>query len=125
MAIEDEGGNHQVVNTCAKNLTDFCKDLPINIDTSAIDNEVHDANKRYEKLKMTNLESKIVEQNVTMYQSAIDPVKDTLDELDAFLETQADYGLDVEQGKAELRRVEVYNKNYVNYFIIIFYYYIN
>lgn len=106
LAVEDESGNHKVVNTSAKELTEFCKDLPIRIDTAPIENEVRDANTRYEKLKTANLDAKLVEQNVALYQSAIDPVKETLDELDAFLDSEADFGLDVEQGKAELQRVE-------------------
>lgn len=111
MAVEDEEGNRKVLNSTAKELIDFCKDLPFKIDTGAVDNEVRGANNRYEKLKTANLEAKLVEQNMAMYQNAIDPVKETLDELDAFLESEADFGLDVEQGKAELQRVEVGSKS--------------
>ena len=111
IAVEDENSNHKVVNTSAKELTDYCRTLPIKLDTAPIENEVRDTNTRYEKLKLVNVdaerEARVLEQNYEVYQSAIDPVKETLEELDAFLESEADIGFDVEKGKDELQRVEV------------------
>lgn len=109
MSIEDESNNLKVVMASGKELTDYCKTLPIKIETTPVENEVRDSINRYERLKMVNLdaerEAKVLEQNVEIYQNAIDPVKDTLDDLDAFLDLEI--GLDVEKSKDELQRVEV------------------
>lgn len=109
MSVEDESNNLKVVMASGKELTDYCKTLPIKIETTPVENEVRDSINRYERLKMVNLdaerEAKVLEQNVEIYQNAIDPVKDTLDDLDAFLDLEI--GLDVEKSKDELQRVEV------------------
>lgn len=114
MAVHDEANNLKVVMASGKELTDYCKTLPIKIETASVENEVRDSINRYEKLKMVNLdaemEAKVLERNVEIYENALEPVKETLDDLDAFLDLEI--GLDVEKSKDELQRVEVGFKSY-------------
>lgn len=109
--VESHRGVHQLVNMASKALLDFCQNNSLSVDTSHIIDEVQDVNARYDKLCRANFDmekqSRVAEQSVGLYQKALQPVQQTIVEVNSYLESEPAIGLDAEKGKEELVKVEV------------------
>ena len=109
--LDKHAGQHHLVEQTSETLLAYCATLPAKIDTSSIKKEVHEANNRYEKLCKANFDvekqARVNEQSIDWYLKALEPVRETLERADAYLECEPVIGLEVEKGKEEIRYADV------------------
>ena len=104
-------GQHDLVKQTSETLLAYCDTLPSKIDASSVKKEVLEASSRYDKLSKANFDvekqARIKEQNVDWYLRALEPVRETLEQADVYLECEPLIGLNFEKGKEEILCADV------------------
>lgn len=109
--LAKHAGQHELVKKTSDTLVAYCDTLPTKIDTSSIKKEVLDASNRYDKLCKANFDvekqARVNEQNIDWYLKALEPVRETLERADIYLEYEPVIGLEVEKGREDIRCADV------------------